>query len=873
MPVTITRVNDYTFLTETFVEVTTWWNGTLITPANEATILGALYFKDTDPMSPHFEKYFKLAFTGAVPLSRWDITQAIFTRLVADLGAGGTIYVDRQIVFETTWNIPANVALQFPATGAAANPPGFYVNANVTLGIPSTIIAGNDQIFFGPGSIKSVVTYTASLNWFGVIGDGVADDTAAFQRYINYCRISTGGDLVYIKDGRYKVGTLDFTGCKRVIGETINTTLAGKPGLDVCYWKSTGEAGYVALTDVELKSLRIVLETSIEMPDKPLRLGFGGELVGNCAIFMPGGFTYNFDQIWVTTSHPNNRYGSCGFFSDGQAYKMNWGTKCEFRSIDYGIIVGVSEKANPVTTIVPSKVTSFDALTGTFTMNNTYAANAQIALIWDNGFGDITGFMPRERYYVVNPTVTTFQLALAASGPAQTFTVTGTPTLYTIKAGADSIEFACDEWAGLHLITATNKCGISVPNFQQCHFGTFGCQSGRVAARILSYRSKTRSQSSNTSFRELYTEGPLDTVFMSGKEYMRFEGEFIEIGIPLRVYNNSIVNIYASKSTFNGIIFNASAGNKIYIYGNNNHIPNVGAYTKEDQVIDLGTGNKVEFSKSPGGGDSPRFQNYLSRNTFSKDLGGFYPDYLLGGKPAEPYLGEGILFHPAISALLTASGGTLQPIFDNSLMGMNGYIRMPVEGQINLASPLGSNKNKLKVGEFFPRGKWKLYAMVRSLTAAQDLTLFNTTTLGSGGDYTTTVNVPTTWTAISLDLDHSTASTNFTIQISVKSPEDGTGFDLGYFVVAPQVAFGLGGSATLDFPSTAAGAFSDLTIPVAGATAGSPVILGVSSAAVLPLGIYSAWVSAAGVVTVRFNNASAIVQDPASATFNVRVLN
>lgn len=79
-------------------------------------------------------------------------------------------------------------------------------------------------------------------------------------------------------------------------------------------------------------------------------------------------------------------------------------------------------------------------------------------------------------------------------------------------------------------------------------------------------------------------------------------------------------------------------------------------------------------------------------------------------------------------------------------------------------------------------------------------------------------------------------------------------------------------SATLDFPSTAAGGVSDLPITLAAASDGDIVALGVPSAQLTGLtGDYFAWASN-GVVYVRFaNNNLLSAQDPSSGTFRVRV--
>lgn len=79
-------------------------------------------------------------------------------------------------------------------------------------------------------------------------------------------------------------------------------------------------------------------------------------------------------------------------------------------------------------------------------------------------------------------------------------------------------------------------------------------------------------------------------------------------------------------------------------------------------------------------------------------------------------------------------------------------------------------------------------------------------------------------------------------------------------------------SATLDFVSTAAQTSTDLTIAVTSSALNDPVILGTPNGSILSSSSYSAWVSVAGTVTVRFNNYSTGALDPASGTFSVHVI-
>jgi hypothetical protein len=83
---------------------------------------------------------------------------------------------------------------------------------------------------------------------------------------------------------------------------------------------------------------------------------------------------------------------------------------------------------------------------------------------------------------------------------------------------------------------------------------------------------------------------------------------------------------------------------------------------------------------------------------------------------------------------------------------------------------------------------------------------------------------------------------------------------------------GLTGSGTLDFPSTGAHSSSDLTITVTGAADGDIVILGVPNASVTNDSNYTAWVSTANTVTVRFNHYGSGNSNPASGPFKVYVI-
>ena len=116
-----------------------------------------------------------------------------------------------------------------------------------------------------------------------------------------------------------------------------------------------------------------------------------------------------------------------------------------------------------------------------------------------------------------------------------------------------------------------------------------------------------------------------------------------------------------------------------------------------------------------------------------------------------------------------------------------------------------------------------------------------------------------------------TSGTNLTTAEAGAMEFNGTNLFFSPSTTRHTVNHGLTGSATLDFPSTTTLLSADLTITVTGAADGDVVSLGVPNAAVNANTCYTAWVSAANTVTVRFNNYSSGTVNPASGTFKVFV--
>jgi hypothetical protein len=156
--------------------------------------------------------------------------------------------------------------------------------------------------------------------------------------------------------------------------------------------------------------------------------------------------------------------------------------------------------------------------------------------------------------------------------------------------------------------------------------------------------------------------------------------------------------------------------------------------------------------------------------------------------------------------------------------------------------------------------------------AARFFTIINTGEVGIGTASPTAVLHLKAGTATA-----STAPLKFTSGTNLTTAEagamefNGTNLFFSPSTTRHTVNHGLTGSATLDFPSTTTLLSADLTIAVTGAADGDVVSLGIPNAAVNTNTSYSAWVSAANTVTVRFNNYSSGTVNPASGTFKVFV--
>lgn len=117
-----------------------------------------------------------------------------------------------------------------------------------------------------------------------------------------------------------------------------------------------------------------------------------------------------------------------------------------------------------------------------------------------------------------------------------------------------------------------------------------------------------------------------------------------------------------------------------------------------------------------------------------------------------------------------------------------------------------------------------------------------------------------------------TSGTNLTTPENGAVEFDGTNYYVTTGGVRYILAKTLTTTAVLDFPNTAAGTSSDLTVALIGAVVGEIVDIGVPNGSTTGNGTFWAWVSAADTITVRFMNNSLLASlNPASGTFRVAI--
>lgn len=176
--------------------------------------------------------------------STTSATYDTFSDLVdAAAVSGETVVIAETLTVTASKAVPAGVNFMFVNAGKLS------INAGATVSnMPAPLNDPTWQIYDGDGAVTMASGRTINVQWFGAVGDGVADDTAA----INSARVAACGYTdgarhvanarLYFPQGQYLCsGSLNYTGATGMIwfgdgmGSKIICAAAGKAGIDMTY--------------------------------------------------------------------------------------------------------------------------------------------------------------------------------------------------------------------------------------------------------------------------------------------------------------------------------------------------------------------------------------------------------------------------------------------------------------------------------------------------------------------------------------------------------------------------------------------------------------------------------------------------------------
>ena len=221
------------------------------------------------------------------------------------------------------------------------NPSGVTVSASHVGIIADT--NGNLVRKTPAGSVDTLATRAdqgvLNVKWYGAVGDGVADDTAAIQAALDASHASDA--IVYFPKGSYITGSLNYRG-QSMRGDGIKCThILGKPSQDM-FVLDAGSALY-SRTNGIIENVEFKINDTVDASASfSTRSGIGNSVFSaaynDANAAMPLSWhTFTFREVkFIGTTDVNTRK-TCCFWSQRIVYNVKF-DHCEFHT-DYGFII------------------------------------------------------------------------------------------------------------------------------------------------------------------------------------------------------------------------------------------------------------------------------------------------------------------------------------------------------------------------------------------------------------------------------------------------------------------------------------------------------------------------------------------------------
>lgn len=153
-----------------------------------------------------------------------DDTAAIAATFAAASAGGSVLFPPG--TYKITSSVSSAAGVQVRFHGAAV----LSIAAAATVTIGGSILAGDQQIFSGSGSVRLTQTQRVRVRWFGARGDDTGDDGPAIQRAITAAQASANS-TVELGSGTFRMSTgVSITGANQGITIVGNTWSSLKQG-------------------------------------------------------------------------------------------------------------------------------------------------------------------------------------------------------------------------------------------------------------------------------------------------------------------------------------------------------------------------------------------------------------------------------------------------------------------------------------------------------------------------------------------------------------------------------------------------------------------------------------------------------------------